>query len=367
VRVFDGNLDLLDIVQLFVAIDQPVSVSPCLVWPDKKAGVPLIDLKSPLRRLSIDVSLDKDSLTYCFLFKFLRKSGETVEIPGSSIVTDADIKGLLVKIRNFWTQLVITNYATALSVSAPTFGKYLARLRDLGVEAWSLLFGDRYAAQAGASETIGKLLAGLQLDEGAHIQIVHGNLRDFIFPWSILYPPTADQDTVDPLQFWGARYRIEQVTTDSAGCYGLEDVPVSVIFALDSAFGNAESQEKLLKDYQAAAGGKLLVTHPITDQTTLFEELVRKPSAHLVYFYCHGYAPAGAGPSGLRPGGVQVLKKTIEKLPEDSPHRAALETLLALTAKMDDEAWIYIGGAEIRESKIKLQKFSPRTGAQSCF
>jgi len=77
----------------------------------------------------------------------------------------------------------------------------------------------------------------------------------------------------------------------------------------------------------------------------------------LVYFYCHGYAPAAPGPSSLRPDGVQVLKKTIEKLPEGSPNRVALETLMALTAKMDDEAWIYIGGAEIRESKIKLQSF----------
>ena len=363
VRVFDGKLDLLDIVQVLVAIvaeesEQPVSVSRYLVWPDKKPGVPLINLNSPLRRLSIDVSFDIGSLTYNFLFKFLPKSSEEVQIPGSSTITGGDIENLLVKIRNFWTELVITNYATALSVSAPTFAKYLARLRDLGVEAWTLLFGDGYAAQAGASETIGKLLAGLQLDQGAHIQIVHGNLRDFIFPWSILYPPTGDQGAVDTLQFLGVRYRIEQVT-DGPERYGLEDVPVGVIFALDSGFGNAESQKELLEDYQAAAGGKLVVTKPISDQTTLFAELIRDPSAHLLYFYCHGYAPAG--PGIRRRDGVQVLKesieKLIEKLPEDSPDRKALETLLTLTGKMDDEAWIFIGGAEIQESKIKLQKF----------
>jgi len=286
VRLFDGNLDLLDIVELFLVTvpeesQQPVPAVPGqqLSWPARKSGVPLIDPNSPLRSLSIDISFDNASLTYNFLFKFLRKSGEEVQIPGSSTLTLGELERLLVKIRNFWTELVITNYAAALSVSGPTFSKYLVQLRELGTEAWSLLFGTRYAARKGASETIGDLLARMQLDEGTHIQIVHGRLRDFIFPWSILYPrnpATANQEPVDPFQFWGARFKIEQVTEGPTRNM-LDDVPIGVIFALDQGFANAELQQELLLDYQAAARGRLLVTNPITDQATLFAQLVRNP------------------------------------------------------------------------------------------
>jgi hypothetical protein len=52
-----------------------------------------------------------------------------------------------------------------------------------------------------------------------------------------------------------------------------------------------------------------------------------------------------------------LLKQKIEKLSESSPERAALETVLALTAKMGDESWIYIGGSEIKESALKRQDF----------
>jgi hypothetical protein len=75
----------------------------------------------------------------------------------------------------------------------------------------------------------------------------------------------------------------------------------------------------------------------------------------MVYFYCHGYA--STRPGVLRPDGAQSLKKRIEALKPDSPEREALETLFNLTAKMGDESWIYIGGSEIKESKLKQEEF----------
>jgi hypothetical protein len=224
----------------------------------------------------------------------------------------------------------------------------------LGIQAWLLLFGDRYAAQQGASETLGELLAEMRSKEGALIQITYSGVKDFIFPWSIIYPRTEDSAAVDPFRFWGARYQIEQVTRGPESDT-LNDEPISVLFALDPGFGNSAAQKELFERYQAAAGSKLLVTHPISYQQTLFKELVRNPSAHLLYFYCHGYA--STRPALLRPDGVQLLKRRIEALRADSPERQALETLFRLTAKMGNESWLYIGESEIKESKLKLQKF----------
>lgn len=128
-----------------------------------------------------------------------------------------------------------------------------------------------------------------------------------------------------------------------------------MLFALDPGFGNSEYQKTLLAKYKSSSAGRLMVTDPISDQRTLFRELGSNPSAHLLYCYCHGYAPAG--PGTWRRDGVKLFRQRIEALPEDSPQRAAFETLLTLTAEASDEAWMFIGSSEVLESKIKQQKF----------
>lgn len=364
IRLYDRALDLLDIVDLTVAVVPegsglrvPDVPARSLSWPCKNQGSPKFDPHSPPRALNIDVSFDSSTQGYRLLFKFLRNDGNnSVSIPGITTMTTKDIEDLLVRIRDFWTDLVITNYADSLTVTRTTFDKHLTSLRELGMQAWTLLFGARYAAREGASETIGELLKEMELKEGALIQITKSP-RDFIFPWSILHPPVADSKPVDPLQFWGARYQFEQVI-DGPKNDLLTDEPINIAFVLDSGFGNSQEQETLLQKYQANAHEKLLVTHPISDEKTLFQELSRTPSAHLLYCYCHGYAPAGS--NILRRDGVKLMQERIEDLKPDTPERQALETLLVLTAKMRDEAWIYIGGAEITENRLKRQNFFER-------
>jgi len=360
VRLYDRSLDLLDIVRVFVTVvphdpegkRMPGVPARHLLWPDKEPGDPRIEVKSPSRLLSTHVTaLDK---RYRFEFIFRDRNGDVVEVPIWRDIGVADLDNLLVKVRDFWTELVITNYASRLSVTRTTFGKYLNQLRDLGVQAWTLLFGAKYADQAGASEALGDFLTTMDSAEGAHIQITYSDTySNFIFPWSILYPPTEDS-AVEPLNFWGARYQIEQVTSGPKR-ETLADEPINVLFALDTSFGNSAVQEEALEKYQTASGGRLRVTNPISDQQTLFKELVRNPSAHLLYFYCHAYASTRPGP--LRPDGVQLLKSRIEAIRANSPERQALDTLLALTARMGDESWIFIGDSEVKESKLKLQKF----------
>ena len=360
VRLYTRALDLLDIVRVLVQVVQSDAerkgrkVSPRrLLWPDKQPGVPHIDPKAPQRSLSIHVTpIEK---AYRFDFIFHGRAGKDIEIPVFRDIKTRDLDKLLIKVRDFWTDLVITNYADQLSVTHATFGRYITSLADLGLEAWSLLFGTRYADKAGASERLGELLATMDLGEEHLVQITYfGAENDFVFPWNILYPRIKGSAKVDPLLFWGARYQIEQVT-DGPKRDGLTGVPIDVVFAMDPGFGNSASQTELFNGYRAAAGQRLSVTDPISDQATLFKELDRNPSAHMVYFYCHGYA--STRPGVLRPDGAQSLKNRIEALKSDSPEREALETFFNLTAKMGDESWIYIGGSEIKESKLKQEEF----------
>jgi hypothetical protein len=371
VRVYDRALDLLDIVDLTVQI-VPAESDPSvteeqgrsLSWPDKTAGSPRFDPNSPPRALSIDVGFDAATQAYRLLFKFNRSdearasrtaAGAEVEIPPVAAVSTGDIEDLLEHIRSFWTRLVVTNYESKLTVATPTFRDYLKELRELGMQAWNLLFGRRSTQREGAAETIGELLKEMELKEGTLIQITT-KLRDFVFPWSIVYPPPQDEaEPVDPMRFWGARYKIEQVGEKGSKYVYLEDEPVKVVFALDPSFGNSKQQEELLRSYQVAAAGKLSVTSPINDEAGLFLELASSPSAHLVYCYCHGYYHP-PGPNIFRPDGINELRERIENLKEGTPEREALETWLRLTGTMSTESWIYVGNSQITEGRLARRR-----------
>lgn len=363
VRLYDRSLDLLDIVQVSIAVahNAPSELIPelaprHLIWPSEKPGVLQIDPDAPPRRLSINVSPGNNGFLFEFVF---RDNRNVIKIPATSKIKTGDIQDLLERLRDLWTEMVVTNYATKITVTQTTFEGCLGQLAKIGGDAWDLLFGTRYGSQRGATETIGDLLASSEPPEGARIQITYSSsIGDFVFPWSILYPPAPGSASVDPLRFWGARYQIEQVRRGPE-LDSLDEEPINVVFALDPSFGHAGLQTALLRNYETAAGKeKLFVTKPISDKKTLVETLVRQPSAHLCYFYCHGYAPAG--PSILRRDGVQLLKQAIESIPKRSHTRKLFETLLTLIPKMGNVPWIYIGGAEIREDQIRREKFFNR-------
>lgn len=359
VRLYDYSLDLLDIVKLKVVAvskgedDRIDTGEPRLTWPDEIGGGLQIAAETPPRLLSIDVVLEPASGYYKVLFKFLTANDKEIAIPGSTRIAPGDVENLLADVRDFWTELVITNYSASLNVAAATYQRYLAALRDLGVRAWLLLFGDRYAARKGASETLGELLTAMHPKEGDLIQITYSGIEDFVFPWSIVHPP-IEAETVDPFEFWGARYQIEQVS-EGPKDDALLDEPVSVSFALDPYFKDSELQAELFQNYAAASQGKLVVGEPVSQEQQLFAELGGSPSAHLYYFYCHGYAPAGR--SLTHRDGIMLLRQKIEAIAEGTPEREALETWLGLTTKMNDEPWMYIGSSEVKESKLKMQKF----------
>jgi hypothetical protein len=363
VRIYDRSLDLLDIVVvsvMVIATDPkgkavPGVPSRRLSWPDMQPGVPLIEPHAPSRLFSIHVTPVDNRYRFDLLFR--SRTHDVIEVPMLCDISADDLTNLLTRVRDFWTTLAITSYSSQVTVTRTSFERYLSELKDIGTYAWSVLFGSRYADLAGASESIGQLLTAIDGSDGSLIQVTYAQgITDFVFPWSILYPPSK-LASPNPSLFWGARHQIEQVTSGPKRD-ALDDEPINVLFALDPGFGNSASQTQLFDTYQAAAPDKLLVSATISDQKTLFTSLARDPSAHLVYFFCHGYASAGRGV--IRPDGVKRLKEQIEAIPTDSPERQALEQLLTLTARMSDESWMYLGNSEIKESRLRSEPFFNR-------
>jgi HEAT repeat protein len=351
VRFYHGNLDLLDVVNLsfFVSPDgEETNVPPARIdWPRLSKAEPRLDPDTTIRKLTIHIGRALDG-GYDLDFIFLRKDG-TVSLPSERHVTPGDLEDLLTKVRDFWTELVITNYENRLSVTLTTWNRYLVRLNELGTEAWELLFGSRAGSQKGASEIIGDLLAGMDLAAGTHVQITcDRGITDFVFPWSILYSPTNPSITIDPYLFWGAKYQIEQVW-EGGSQDGLEVEPIGIAVVADPGFGEAQAEIDMFESFKANADGRLDIDAPITNRQGLLMTLAGPPSRHFYYFFCHGYAPAGT--PVMRRDGVKLLRESIEALPP--PERKPWDSLLALTANMADEAWMFIGSAQITESELR--------------
>ena len=373
IRILDESLNLLDVVSLEVAlVANPGDTTELplrrLVWKDKDSeGLALAGTSKP-RLASIRVRPVGNGFTFDFVF--YSAGGKPVNISVFRNISTNDLNNLLAKVRNFWTHLVVNTYSRKLTVSRSTYDTYLKDLRDLGMQAWSLLFDIRTSNQEGASERVGQIIAAadeklaevaslLQSNDDKTIQITYADENsDFIFPWSILHPPTAKDEPVDPFRFWGARYRIEQVTNGPRKDR-IDERPVNILFALDPSFGDAPSQKKMFEEYQNANQSELQISAPISDQKTLANYLIRDPSVHLLYFYCHGYAATRPGMLGA--DGVQSLQRYIEEIRkeanDDSPTADALEKLMELTSKMAGESWIYLGNSEVKESDLTLLKF----------
>lgn len=355
IRMYDKSLDLLDIVRVAVAVapEADTSAPPRRVyWPDRPSA--LLPPQQQLTQRLAAVHVRKAINGYEFEFLLHDQDGEPVRIPILCEITTDDLEALLRKVRNFWTKLVVTNYSDQLSVTHATFARYLDALRELGIEAWTTLFGARFADLKGSSETMADFLMQTHVPDGAIIQISQDDSgTGFVFPWALLYP-VADEQEVDPYNFWGAKYRIEQVTRGPEAT-GLDEQPINMLFALDRSFDSSAAHAQQIAAFAAAAKTRVAVTGPICTEPELFAGLKQNPAAHFIYFFCHGFT-ASTNPV-LRADGVQMLKQSIEAIEAGTPEREALETLLHLTAQMDDYSWMYIGGSQIKETELKIQKF----------
>jgi hypothetical protein len=353
IRLYHANLDLLDVVHLQMSAATR-SVADCpphaVQWPGPASGTPRLDPDDAIRGLTIRVRPGEQGYRLEFIFQ---RNETEITIPIKRHISTGDLENLLAWVRDFWTKLAITTYANKLTVLTSTWTAHLAELRDLGTEAWYRLFGSRTAGQMGGTETLGLWLSQMELTEGLHIQITYDSkLTDFVFPWTILYPPSGLEKPVDPLRFWGARYRIEQVW-GGAQREQLQNEPVGVTVAVDPSFGETASELTMFDGFGAAAAGRINIGDPIVSGPALIRALSQAPSHHLYYFFCHGYAPAG--PALARRDGIQRLRERLEQLAE--AERKPWDTLLALTARMGDQPWILLGDGQITETALIPERF----------
>ncbi len=359
IRLYSETLDLLDLVEVFVSVGPLERAKrlglpgPRLAWPRDADAAGYCRTGELIRHVSIHVTRGGDG--YELQFSLHRSGAEPVVVPGSRSISRAALESLMRKVRDFWTDLVVSSYATRARVTRPTFERHLRRLADLGMSAWSMLFGDGFAAMSRTSEVVGELLTNFQRAVGACVQVTYArDAEGFVFPWAILCPPHAVSEPVSPDWFWGTCYQIEQVR-DGPRQDHLDEEPVQVTFALDGAFGDAVSHERALQELVLSSGGRVTLSEPVKAAQSLFERLGSAPPSHMYYFFGHGYAPSGGAIAGKET--LEALKKAIEKLAPDAPERAPWDTLLSLTAAMGDEAWLFIGGAQVGESALKRQKF----------
>lgn len=365
VRVYDAALNLLDIVRLTfpVVLDaaRQRKRDHCfkLAWPKASPGGLHLDPAPQDRVLSIDVTAGSGVNGYKVTFKFLTADRGVVVIPGSDRIKTDDLRNLLMPLRDFWTDLSLTYYEKKLTVTSTSYTKHLRELRRLGQRAWRLLFGDGFGSQKGAPEILGEFFETLQLPEQSYIQVNYSGADDFIFPWNILYPPDDDEEqAVDPLKFWGARYRLEQVTRGAREVV-LAGEPFNIVFALDERFENSAEQKNLFAGYRDNSGGRLQVTPPVSLKSDLLAVL--KPAAHVYYFYCHGYSPSSSTFGNQE--GLSRLKERLRTLLDADPPaietaaRAPLEAMCdladtILARKGGDEAAIFLGASEVTETDL---------------
>lgn len=358
IRIYHNNLDLLDIVMLKLTAVSHAAIpgDPCeLLWPRSGKAMPQLDPDNFVRSLSIDVQ--STPAGYKFRFIACRDRGQKVELFSERSITDQDIESLLGKVRDYLTKLVVTQFASTVTVSKTTWQKTLRDLAEIGQQAWVLLFGARTQGQKGAPETIGDWIEDADLKEGTYVQITHAStLSGFVFPWTLLYPTRYEVDAkhdVDPLQFWGTKFRIEQVAEGRRNA-DLAQEPIKVTFGLDPEFGESAAQQKMFADFERLSANRLVVGPALQTSETLLKALSQDPASHVVYFFCHGFSPrSGAGEATDL---IKSLQETVEKMPAGTPERAFCQKLIDLKSRVGQEAWIFIG-SEITNSALAKEKF----------
>lgn len=363
VLVYNASLDLLDVVHTTLTVikegTEAEGMAPRTVsWPEDVPELPHVETNPAPRLASINVSSMTGGFCFEFIFsKIIDGKTKPILVPALRTISAADLRKLLARVRDFWTHLVITNYATKLTVTRTTFESYLGELSDIGKSAARLLFGDNYAAQKGTGDVVGQLLTTLDTAEsGTLLQITYSDpaaAAAFVFPWNLLYPPDQENGKIEA--FWGVRYQIEQVWKGPKIC-SLENEPVDVSFILDPKFGNSQEQQDLFEAYVAASAGKLVVSGPIDKAADLFTKLSHRPCSHLYYFFCHGWAPTA---DGILPAdSLKALQEAVGSLPEEQ--RRFWDSLSALIPKMGKDAWIHLGSSQVEARNLPPNFFNDR-------
>jgi hypothetical protein len=241
------------------------------------------------------------------------------------------------------------------------------RLAKAGRDLWVKLFKRE---RNSSIYLIGQWLEEHPLPQDGLIQIsIDREAHSFVFPWALLYDrpiPLEKWALTDLEGFWGLRYCIEQqlqlddLMAGSDAPIQVQD-PMKLAFMLWKEFPNADQMQALIDDLQLNAGGKLVVSGPITRASDCVA-LLRQCDAQILYFYSHGYTRQRREDVGVGLD-LQTFTQFIESLPDGDQRRTIFQPLYERIQKKEYEtgdSWIELssGVLYLRDLYDTVEKIS---------
>jgi HEAT repeat protein len=312
------------------------------------------------RELHIDV--EKPGNNFALTFTLIDHRGNNLALTGSTDLTPVDLEDMLLRAREIFETLSLSK--TFVQGVEGKLGEWRDGLRALachGNSCWKTLFKQDVQ---GSLFLIGKFLEENPPEEDGIIQVtIHKEARQFIFPWSLLYPKAVPEQKYllpETRDFWGWRCVIEQrigeATSDT-------DVPVwldgklNLAFMLWEEFRNAKDQEQLMSDLVSRSAQMLEVSAPPITKKEDFTKLINNLDAQILYFYTHGHTRLHQGDIGYGKL-LQSFIKRYESLEADNPAREILKsTYDAIKGDegekfQQDESWIELSQGRIHYSEL---------------
>lgn len=312
------------------------------------------------RELHIDV--ERPGNNFVLTFTLIDHAGDKLALTGSTRLTPTDLEDLTLTAREIFERQALSK--TFVQGVEGKLGEWRDNLRALashGNFCWKRLF--KLDAQ-GSLFQIGKFLEENPPAEDGIIQVtIREEARQFIFPWSLLYPkalPERIYDLPETRDFWGWRCVIEQRIGDQTSH---TDAPVTVdgklnlAFMLWQDFRNANQQEELMADFVGRSAGTLEVSAPPITKKEDFTKLINNLDAQILYFYTHGHTRLQQGDIGYGKLLPSFIKR-YEELETDNPGRQTMK-LLYETIKGDkgekfqqEDSWIELSHGRIYHTEL---------------
>jgi hypothetical protein len=191
---------------------------------------------------------------------------------------------------------------------------FMTTMSTIGYQLWSQFIGGQMGSRL--AELLDQHLAA----DGTTIQVcTDGDSSDFVLPWAWIYPPEVKAGLYqqpDPTQFWGYRFKIEQLRKLPG-----KEFPDSVVLAnplrIAAALNNfpAAPSERLFFDKAKSDWPGRIEWREVLPEET--EAYIQSCEDHLLYFYCHGNTEQPLSPEFI------ALNENLRKLVSQSPDAAA--------------------------------------------
>jgi hypothetical protein len=342
VLIYSEDLHLLEVMTIrdVVVGDNPDGRSRHKHWPqDRQTALSPAVGEKPV---SLSLRIKGAPMGYTAEAIFRVGPDRLRPIPlGRTILAD-DIRALLVRVRDFWTDLVVGDLSVKDRLFNYQYEKCLDQMWGFGGGAWRLFFGNDRDAGASA---LGDLIRAVDLPKDSVIQIsCREDARHFVFPWALMRPDPAPEGDRDPEAIWGLRFLVEQINRKGARNLGLTDAPVRIASVIDHGFAGVVPHQETLNEAVGKTGWATL--NSLKTQADLQASLSGPLPAQLYYFFCQGFTP------GENPHLAADQIKTLRDLAATSDTRQLWDTMLNRLSTPPGEAKMFFGTASITETEL---------------